>query len=194
MSTPIMLFTQYMKWVLMGFWVLWGTTFCVSRLFIFHEAYTAHVAMVSDEKWLSDQCNTPEFYSNIRQHTDLCEAVYANSRSNVFLVALNAMAVNTHACGNSSCVDVIRGVLTKLGWPALGIIIILFLFAPNLLVLIYQTICGRSLSIHERAMFKQTERYGLQFEDLQASMDIETMPEICGLRNRSLTSHGAKMV
>ena len=34
-----------------------------------------------------------EFYSNIRQHTDICEEVEKNARADVFLTALNAMAV-----------------------------------------------------------------------------------------------------
>jgi hypothetical protein len=73
MSTPVMAFTQYVKWMLLGFWVIWATTLFVSRIFIFHQAYTTHIAKVGDEKWLADQCTKPEFYSNIRQHTDLCE-------------------------------------------------------------------------------------------------------------------------
>jgi hypothetical protein len=68
-----MAFTNYMKWILIGFWIVWMTTLLVSRSYIFHEAYTAHVAKVEDERWLLEQCSTPEFYSNIRQHTDLCE-------------------------------------------------------------------------------------------------------------------------
>jgi hypothetical protein len=64
-----------MKWMLVGFWAIWVTTLCVSRIFIFHEAYSTHVAKVKDEQWLAEQCSKPEFYSNIRQHTDLCEVI-----------------------------------------------------------------------------------------------------------------------
>jgi hypothetical protein len=73
MSTPVMAFTKCTKWMLLGFWMVWLTTLLVSRVFIFHEAYTAHTAKVFDERWLAHQCKQPEFYSNIRHHTDLCE-------------------------------------------------------------------------------------------------------------------------
>jgi hypothetical protein len=161
MSTPVMAFTQYMKWMLVGFWMIWVTTLFVSRIFIFHEAYITHAAKVVDEQWLAQQCSKPEFYSNIRQHTDLCEAVYANSRSSAFLVALNAMAVNTYVCGNRPCVEVLQSVFVKMGWQTIGVVIILFLFAPNVLVLLYKTMCGRSLNTYECAMVQQNERYGL---------------------------------
>jgi hypothetical protein len=174
MSTPVMAFTQYLKWMLMGFWLLWVTTLLVSRIFIFHAAYTTHVAKVSDENWLLEQCKTPEFYSNIRQHTDLCEAVYTNSRSSPFLVAMNAMAVNTYACGTKSCVDVFQGIFVRMGWQTIGVAIIMLLFVPNLAVALYQTVCGRFISIEESAFLKHTERHGVPyFQDLQTYTDID---------------------
>jgi hypothetical protein len=169
MSTPAMALTLSMKWMLMGFWLVWGTTLLVSRIFIFHQAYTTHTAKVRDEEWLANQCSTPEFYSNIRQHTDLCEDVYSNSRASPFLVGLNAMAVNTYVCGIHPCTEVLQGILVKMGWQTVGVVAILFIFAPNLLALIYRTICGRSLTAHEREIFKQMDRHGAYCQDLQTS-------------------------
>jgi hypothetical protein len=172
MSTPAMLFMQYTKWLLVGFWSVWLTTLVVSRVFIFHEAYTSHLAKIVDEMWLTQQCNTPEFYSNIRQHTDLCETVYATSRSNAFLVALNAMAVNTYACGTASCTEVLKSIFVTLGWQTAAVVVILFIFAPNMLVFIYKILSSRSTLTDESMIFRKNERHtGEQspyFQDLQS--------------------------
>jgi hypothetical protein len=171
MSTPVMAFGHYVKWMLAGFWVLWLTTLLVSRIFIFHEAYTAHVAKVQDEKWLSSQCNTPEFYSNIRQHTDLCEAVYANSRTSACLVGLNAMATSTYVCGAKPCVEILQDLFVRMGWQAMALVVCLFVFAPNLFILLYRSICGRPLTSDESLLLKKNQFYSSSpyFQDLQSS-------------------------
>lgn len=53
--------------------MIWVLSLTISRLFIFQQAYSSHVAKIQDEQWLLQQCEEPVFYSNIRQHTDLCE-------------------------------------------------------------------------------------------------------------------------
>jgi hypothetical protein len=168
MSTPAMAFATHLKWMLFGFWTVWLTTLLVSRIFIFHSAYTTHTAKVVDERWLLEQCKTPEFYSNIRQHTDLCEAVHANYRASPFLVGLNAIAVNTYACGARPCVEMIQTIFVRMGWQTVGVVAILFIFAPNLLVLLYKTVCGRSMTTDELAVFRHTERCSPYFQDLQS--------------------------
>jgi hypothetical protein len=72
------------------------------------------------------------------------------------------MAVNTYVCGTRPCAEVLQSVFVKLGWQAIGVVVIVFIFAPNILVLLYKAACGRSLNAHESALFKYNERYGLE--------------------------------
>jgi hypothetical protein len=185
MSTPAMAFTQYLKWMLMGFWLVWLTTLVVSRIFIFHEAYTTHTAKVVDEQWLAEQCKTPEFYSNIRQHTDLCEAVYANYRASPFLVGLNAMAVNTYACGSRPCTEVLQSAFVKMGWQMVGVAILLALFAPNLLLLLYKSCSGGALTAQESAIFRKMEQSPYYCQDLQTSSESD-LKGMWGMRHRKI--------
>jgi hypothetical protein len=71
------------------------------------------------------------------------------------------MAVNTYACGSRPCLELLNNVFVKMGWQTVGVVIILFIFAPNVLVLLYKTICGRSLVARECVLFRQNERYGM---------------------------------
>ena len=77
------------------------------------------------------------------------------------LVALNAMAVNTYIYGTRPCVEVLQNAFVKIGWQTLGVAAILFMLAPNVFVLLYKMLSGRSLTANETAMFIQHDRNGL---------------------------------
>lgn len=53
----------------------WACAVLVTRLSAFHDAYMAHVNKIQDETWLREKCREPEFFSNLRQHTELCTEV-----------------------------------------------------------------------------------------------------------------------
>jgi hypothetical protein len=74
------------------FFCLWLVTFLIVRAYAFHEAYVAEVGKRSDEQWLLDRCQDPEFYANLRQHSNLCTEVSNNARSSLFLRALSQVA------------------------------------------------------------------------------------------------------
>ena len=75
MSTPYMALGSLLRQALGVFWVLWLATFVVTRSYALHEAYQAEVGQQSDERWLLQQCQLPEFYANLRQHSNLCTEV-----------------------------------------------------------------------------------------------------------------------
>ena len=72
--------------------VFWIVSFSVGRIFVFYETYTETMRLLQDETWLRLQCSDPSFYSNIRQHADLCTGVQRNFERGAILVALNAVA------------------------------------------------------------------------------------------------------
>lgn len=78
MSTLYMAVTPLLRNSLAICWLLWITAFCVTRVYALHEAYVAEVGKREDERWLLDKCTDPEFYSNLRQHSNLCTEVGCN--------------------------------------------------------------------------------------------------------------------
>lgn len=58
---------------------------------------------LENERWLLQQCSDPEFYFNLKEHTDLCAVVVANANSNAYLNALQTVAASAHMCGTSTC-------------------------------------------------------------------------------------------
>lgn len=80
----------------------------------------------------------PEFYSNLRQHTDLCTEVAKNARASLLLTALNSVASQTHACGTVSCLDLIFSIFSKLGWHMGLLVIALMVVAPNFLYMMFK--------------------------------------------------------
>jgi hypothetical protein len=89
MSTPAMVAASMIKLMVVCLGVFWIVSFSVGRIFIFYEAYTSFLSVLKDEEWLRIQCASSEFYSNMRQHTELCNQVMFNAARSPLLIALN---------------------------------------------------------------------------------------------------------
>lgn len=133
MATPAMVFACLLKLMVISVGVFWAVSFGVSRIFVFYEAYSSFLGVLKDEEWLRAQCALPEFYSNMRQHTDLCNAVRLNAERSPVLYALNEVANTAHLCGRYSCAEALA-LLSGAGWPALLGLAAILLTAPSLLL------------------------------------------------------------
>ena len=127
MTTPAMVFSSVLKLMVISVGVFWIVSFFVSRVFVFYEAYSTFLNILKDEAWLRAQCALPEFYSNLRQHTDLCNAVRLNAERSPLLIALNEVAGTAHICGRLSCFD----MLSNAGWPVILTAVFVVLFMPS---------------------------------------------------------------
>lgn len=133
-----MLAGGWMKTTFLAFWCLWAFTLLISRIYIYHIAYNDELERLENEKWLLEKCKEPEFYSNMRSHTDLCAQVATNARASIHLRALNKVAVNTHMCGSHPCSDILQTFVAKMGWQAFGVFALVILIFPNVLFALIQ--------------------------------------------------------
>ena len=125
--------------------VFWIVSFSVGRIFIFYESYTSFLSVLRDEEWLRVQCASPEFYSNMRQHTELCNTVMFNASRSPLLIALNDVAGTAHLCGRYSCTEAIVS-LSSAGWPVIATVILVVLITPTILYRV-----ARMLVVHQHA-------------------------------------------
>ena len=132
MSTPVKMVASMLKIMVVALGVFWIVSFTVGRLFVFYETYTETMRLLKDETWLRGQCADPSFYSNIRQHADLCTAVQRNFERGAILVALNAVANTAHLCGRQSCADAVI-YISNGGWPVLVTVALVAAFGPTIL-------------------------------------------------------------
>lgn len=72
MSTPYMGLVCWTKSLIISYWFIWISTIILSRLHAFNEIYVSEKQKIIDERYLLEKCNDNEFFSNIRQHTDIC--------------------------------------------------------------------------------------------------------------------------
>ncbi len=128
-----MVAASMIKLMVISLSIFWIISFTVGRVFIFYEAYTSVLRVHKEESWLRVQCADPNFYTNMRQHTDLCANVQRNFERIPFLVGLNAVADTAHLCGRYSCADTVI-YLSRGGWPVLVTVALSCLFAPMLLM------------------------------------------------------------
>ncbi len=111
----------------------WIVSFSMGRFFVFYEAYTSALRTIRDEAWIRTQCDDPQFYSNLKQHSDLCQSVQINFERSPLLVALNAVSETAHLCGRYSCTENLVAI-SKGGWPVILCVGLVSLLTPTLLV------------------------------------------------------------
>lgn len=63
----------------------------ISRVHIFYESYSEFTLQRVEEEWLRKNCQDPDFYSNMRQHTDLCALVNFPKPSQYVTLELNQL-------------------------------------------------------------------------------------------------------
>ncbi len=129
-----MVFASVVKLMVISLGVFWSVSFFVSRLFVFYEAYVDYLRVLKDERWLLEQCSSPEFYTNMRTHTDLCNSVRRNAERSPVLIALNEVAGTAHLCGRHSCMDSMAALSSSAGWPVVVAIVVTVLLAPTVLM------------------------------------------------------------
>jgi len=141
-----MVVSALLKLMVISLGVFWSVSFLISRLFIFYEAYVDFQGVLKDEEWLRSQCDQPEFYSNMRQHSDLCNDVRRNAERSPVLIALNEVAGTAHLCGRYICVESLAFLSSSAGWPVLAAIVVTVVLAPTVLVRIVRSmVTGRRL-------------------------------------------------
>jgi hypothetical protein len=75
----------------------------VTNLHRFHVALTSRHQAEQDNNWLAQQCKSPEFYSNMRQHSNLCDEVALAQADALWLHALRDVFDSNRPCGSISC-------------------------------------------------------------------------------------------
>ena len=133
MTTPSIMLASMLKLMIICLTTFWIVSFSVGRFFVFYEAYTSALRLVRDEAWIRAQCSDPQFYSNLKQHSDLCQSVQINFERSPLLVALNAVSETAYLCGRYSCAENLAAI-SRGGWPVIVCAGIFSLLAPTILV------------------------------------------------------------
>lgn len=76
----------------------------------------------------------PEFYSNMRQHTDLCALVESRAREWVLLHALNTVCTTTHVCGERPCIEYLNDLVVRgIAWPVAAVACLFVVMVPSII-------------------------------------------------------------
>lgn len=75
-----------------------------------------------------------EFYTNMRQHTDLCAQVERRARQWALLHALNVMFTTSRLCGPRMCVEYANDLVVRgIAWPIAMVLGILVMTMPSII-------------------------------------------------------------
>ena len=134
MSTPAHALVAYGKALFMLMSIFTFSGVLVSRVYIFYQAYSLFSISRVEETWLRAQCKEPAFYSNMRQHTDLCAHVEHNAMQWIILHALNKVFTTSHLCGDRACIEYLNDLVVRgIAWPAAVIICLFVITIPSII-------------------------------------------------------------
>ncbi|NBX18907.1 MAG: hypothetical protein EBR09_16265, partial [Proteobacteria bacterium] len=69
----------------------------------FHVALAARRQAEKNNAWLAEQCKSPEFYANMREHSKLCDEVALAQADALWLHALRDVLDEIRPCGETAC-------------------------------------------------------------------------------------------
>ena len=101
--------------------------FATDKVCLLHQSYQLQSAKIEKESWLRSQCAKPDFYSNMRYHTSLCEEVESTARIGAAWHAINEVAESLPVS------DALKAV-QRASWPVLAAVAVVCLFFPSLLI------------------------------------------------------------
>ena len=102
-------------------------SFAVQKLCVLHSAYLLQQERIEKEAWLRTQCAQPQFYTNMRHHSTLCEEVEATARIGALWHALQEVA------GSVPPADAVA-LVQRLSWPVMAAVAFACLCFPSLLI------------------------------------------------------------
>lgn len=117
--------------------------FVATRTHMFHRALMLRQQNILNNQWLVQQCKTPDFYSNMKQHSTLCDDVVLEQTDAVWLHALRDVIDQTYLCGDMPCINRIEQIVV---WVfARGVLLMASLAASFLLVFLLAVYIHRQL-------------------------------------------------
>jgi hypothetical protein len=78
-------------------------SFLATRTHMFHVALMRRQQQTLNNRWLLEQCKAPEFYSNMKHHSSLCDDLVLEQADALWLHALRDVIDDTHPCGELPC-------------------------------------------------------------------------------------------
>lgn len=130
---------------------LGAMAFVATRTHMFHGALMRRQQNAENNVWLLQQCKSADFYSNMKQHSTLCDDVVLEQTDTLWLHALRDVIDNTYVCGELPC---IKRVEQGLEWVfGRGVLLLAAMAGSSLLLFlivvhIQRTLSGRMYDTH----------------------------------------------
>jgi hypothetical protein len=106
------------KSLIISYWFIWISTIILSRLHAFNEIYVSEKQKIIDERYLLEKCNDNEFFSNIRQHTDICIQVFYSMSFYVILFHSKSFyfiqSLSIHSRSSAEALLCLHGIIMDL--------------------------------------------------------------------------------
>lgn len=80
----------------------------ITHLHALQVEYSSIMRTRENEEWLMVQCQSDEFYHNMKHHSALCDQIAQTQREFVLLHAMRNVIQKSDVCGVHSCVELLE--------------------------------------------------------------------------------------
>ena len=117
--------------------------FVATRTHTFHGSLMRRQQSMLNNQWLVQQCKSPDFYSNMKQHSTLCDDVVLEQTDALWLHAFRDVIDQTYLCGDVPCINMIEQCIV---WVfGKGVLLLVALATSALLVFLLAVQIQRQL-------------------------------------------------
>lgn len=89
----------------------WCLAFVMTRLHMFQHVYTRKLQEFTNDEWLRQQCESDDFYHNMKHHSSICEDANAKLNESIWLSAADHVARHSYLCGYSPCATLLEDLV-----------------------------------------------------------------------------------
>ena len=135
----------------------------ITHLHALQVEYSSIMRTRENEEWLMIQCQSDEFYHNMKHHSALCDQIAQTQHEFVLLHALRNVIQNSDVCGVHSCIELLENTVEFIMRQGAYVLIVLCA-----LVVLMPTIClplwRRQMNVlaDRRHVYLYNDPYGAQ--------------------------------
>jgi len=139
----------------------------ISGSYEFYHAVNVRKTHIEENKWLSVECTKPEFYANLKKHSQICDDVNLEKHDSIYLHALKDVMENLSFCGKVHCgtwlLQIISVILSQ-GIYSLAVCACVIVFCCMILISVYRHLIQHNFMNSNNSLYVSESRHNMMLD------------------------------
>ena len=139
----------------------------ISGSYEFYHAVNVRKTHIEENKWLAVECTKPEFYANLKKHSQICDDVNLEKHDSIYLHALKDVMENLSFCGKVHCgtwlLQIISVILSQ-GIYSLAVCACVMVFCCMILISVYRHLIQHNFMNANNSLYVSESRHNMMLD------------------------------